>query len=1578
MRIACTLDTGTQRTDIVITTDTATLIGEIADRLRGHLPPTHPLRADGSHASAQATLQVRTASQPMPLILDRHCTLGESALQPGCIVSVVDDTAPNSDARRQYPLASHLFELIPPGQTSTPSRRRRSDTPGTPRAYGLVVGENLIGRDPATRVHLTTRDVSRRHAQITIADDGTASVHDLGSANGIEVNDEIVTDAPLRDGDRLTLGARRFRYDALMPGLTQMQSETALTPRVAVIPAPEIVPRFEPRDLALPAQPHRQHSSRMPVLAALAPLLGGIAMFALTKSPYSLILVVLSPLTLAATWLDSRFVSGREYRRQLAAYRQSVRKLADELADQQQRERAVRQQANPGSSTVLWNRRPEHQTFLELRFGAGTDLSLTAIPAAERGELPDDIWAQIVDLQERFETISDVPVLEKLSSAGAIGVTGSAGLAEEALRALIVHVATSHSPADVVVAAFCEPHQLSGWSWLKWLPHTASPHSPISGDHLASTADGAQQLTTRLEEVLGERSKSPTHGQARSHLPAGERPIRHHHEAAAPPEHSPVVIAVVIGNPGVDPARLVHIAEAGPDADMHVLWLGESAQALPAACRTWLHIDDDLTAALHRVRSASSIPVTRLDRLDAHHATQIARALAPLVDSGALVVDETDLPARVRLSEIGDTDLSEPLAIERRWKANDSLMSGWGAGGTRAQALNADSGLNARLGVGTNGPFALDLREQGPHALVAGTTGSGKSEFLQTWIMAMAAEYAPDRLTFLLVDYKGGAAFAECVGLPHTVGLVTDLDPHLVQRTLISLRAELTRREHLFNAVGAKDLRGMERLRDPRTPPTLVIVVDEFAALVADVPEFVTGIVDIAARGRSLGVQLILATQRPSGVVNDNLRANANLRVALRMADEQDSTDVLGIPDAAHFSASTPGRAAVRVGPGRVQHFQTAYLGAPMILGREAAQITIAELPFQTARQWLQPATRDRTGAQAQREIEAMRDAMLAAAEGLRLDAPRRPWLDALPSRLALPLHESSETCESFGLSRRFGPSGRPGSSASTETAQQPQCADEIVLGLADDPQYQRQQIYAWSPAADGHLRVVGSAGSGRTQVLRTLAWQLTDRPSGTAATHIYVIDAAGAGLEQLDTLPTVGAVIAADDRERIQRLLRQLDATATERIALLRRAKASAVDELPTATADGLPRVYVLIDDLAAMQEQYEFARGFDVIGSLAALFATGRDVGIHFAFTTSRPSGLPATIASSLGQTLALRMTDAALGGLLDIDTSVLDDAPPGRGIVIGGICGGLEAQIGVPHGAVTVTEQAAVLAEVAARLADMGAEPTPSIRRLPETVALDSLPAFDIDHAPVFAVADDTLAPVGLPAHEPFLVQGRSSDENSAVLGVLTRALATTRPAAQSILITPKTSPLDAAISWSRVANDEAQVITVIDEILGAAEPPAERPSLAQFDTAGWLADDDWLSAAPRRTDLQPKQSAQTSEPIRPAPDGDQLMIVIDHTADFVGTPAESRLAALVAHCRREGITCLVDVDPATLPAAWELHGAVRTIRCGLLLRPETDDSDRYLRANVPADDTSRWPAGRGYLVAGGQTRLVQVAK
>lgn len=205
-----------------------------------------------------------------------------------------------------------------------------------------------------------------------------------------------------------------------------------------------------------------------------------------------------------------------------------------------------------------------------------------------------------------------------------------------------------------------------------------------------------------------------------------------------------------------------------------------------------------------------------------------------------------------------------------------------------------------------SGPAVTDLVVDGPHALLAGTTGAGKSELLQTLIASLAAANRPDALNFVLIDYKGGAAFRECAALPHTVGLVTDLDGHLTERALVSLQAELQRRERLLAAAGAKDLDDYHR--DPSAPTIarLCLIIDEFRVLAEELPGFVDGLVRLATVGRSLGVHLVLATQRPAGIVSADIRANVNLRIALRVRDDGDSQDVIDTMDAARIPASSP------------------------------------------------------------------------------------------------------------------------------------------------------------------------------------------------------------------------------------------------------------------------------------------------------------------------------------------------------------------------------------------------------------------------------------------------------------------------------------------------------------------------------------------------------------------------------------------------------------------------------------------------------------------------------------------------
>ena len=230
-----------------------------------------------------------------------------------------------------------------------------------------------------------------------------------------------------------------------------------------------------------------------------------------------------------------------------------------------------------------------------------------------------------------------------------------------------------------------------------------------------------------------------------------------------------------------------------------------------------------------------------------------------------------------------------------------------------------------RIGRARDGVVEIDLVRDGPHALLAGTTGAGKSELLRSLVVGLSCALGPQHLTFVLVDYKGGAAFDELAALPHVVGTVTDLDDQLAERALRSLRAELTVREQLLREHGVNDLTALRAAQGAPVRARVLVVVDEFAALATEQAEFLHALVGIAQRGRSLGVHLLLATQRPSGVISDDIRANTNLRIALRLHDTADAMDVVGDPAPAALSRSLPGRAVMRLGPDELVTFQAAH-----------------------------------------------------------------------------------------------------------------------------------------------------------------------------------------------------------------------------------------------------------------------------------------------------------------------------------------------------------------------------------------------------------------------------------------------------------------------------------------------------------------------------------------------------------------------------------------------------------------------------------------------------------------------------
>jgi S-DNA-T family DNA segregation ATPase FtsK/SpoIIIE len=521
------------------------------------------------------------------------------------------------------------------------------------------------------------------------------------------------------------------------------------------------------------------------------------------------------------------------------------------------------------------------------------------------------------------------------------------------------------------------------------------------------------------------------------------------------------------------------------------------------------------------------------------------------------------------------------------------------------------------LGVDAAGPVTVDLCRDGPHALIAGTTGAGKSELLLTLVAGLVAGSRPAELSLLLIDHKGGATFDPCARLPHTVGVITDLDAASTRRALMSLTAELRRRERLLSGAGATDVEGYLAARGPADEPLarLVIIIDEFAALADEQPDFIGGLVAIAARGRSLGIHLVLATQRPEGVVSADIRANTRLRICLGVARENESRDVIDSPAAAAISRATPGRGFLRIGPGELREFQSAQVrcgaarrNAPLVTQAPTALLGLLELGHAV--------TEAPPGSGSHTDLDLLVDAACtaAAATGCRATAP--PWLPPLPSLLtpaALP------------------PATRPRG---------------VVWGLVDLPALGQQHPLELDLSAGATTVITGTARSGRTTAATAIALAAS-AACPPDELRLWAIDA-GSGLADLGRLPHCGAVVPATDPDGVERLLDYLGQEAADR-----RRRAGGTD----------PVLMLLIDSWEAIATGHDRAAQ-RVADQLLRLVADAPACGLHLVVTTDR-GGLTGRLPATATDRVVLRLADPSELTLIGVAAKEIPRRlPAGRG--------------------------------------------------------------------------------------------------------------------------------------------------------------------------------------------------------------------------------------------------------------------------------------------------------------------------
>lgn len=1110
----------------------------------------------------------------------------------------------------------------------------------TPLATGRAT---VIGRSPKADVPLESGSVSWGHASLEVSDD-VVKVTDTESTNGTLVDGVLVEgDDPLEAGDgavivaggnSLTVSSGFEETLAPRPGALPNVTPVGTAPFNRP-PRPGNYP--EPEELDVPKRKEVNIQSRFPIIMVLSPILMAVVMVSVMGSWRYALIGGLSPLMALGSFFDQRARGKRERREADTKFEEELDTLRSEIREAALEERVRMQDQVPDVATVrlratlpttrLWERRHGTSGFLSLHVGLGNVPWTPPLANRSSSNRDDEVKQLVTDA-----VIPAAPVVADLSNAGVVGIVGKRGTALAFARSLLTQAVVHCGPADLTVGVFVDPGREQEWEWAKWLPHTRMlqssngdrwlSHERARSDALLRTLrDSAQGFTTPAmlllldSDVLTEGRESTARqllGQGRDQRPSSsERALL---------EISGIVIAPTV-------------------------------EQLPAMCTSIITVGDDAECSISYPERRVEIEEVIGSGMSLDGAREVAMSLARFEDP-ELFTPGAAIPRMTRLN---------PLLGVHRLTAED-ILGFW----------SRSRDFSTPVGVGEKGAFELDLVRDGPHGLVGGTTGSGKSEFLRSLVSGLAARHDPTRLTFILIDFKGGAAFKALEQLPHTIGTISNLDAQLAERALLALEAEMRYRMEKFAAAGE----GVDNLdaywaTNPSEPmPRLLLVVDEFAMLAKDYPDVLSALVSVAAVGRTLGVHMILATQRPAGVVNNDILANTNLRVALRVQSREDSSNVIGVPHASAIGREQRGRAYVKLGEEDITPVQTA-LVTGRIEEEEAVDLELSEVVFGPPPP---PARRPSKSTSDETDMDELIDAVVAANAQRGFAKPRKVWPEALGERVQLlgfgePEHDEMPVVG--------GVEGQ-----------------HVWFAVSDDPRNQRQIPAGWD-FERGNLICVGIPGSGTTTTLASIALTMCAHFTPNEL-DLVLFDVSNRDLEPLRGLPHTIAYVGPGSgaREEQTRLLKYIR------------------EEFDRRSSSSTPhrKLLVLIDGMATLREEYQDYTGQPLLEGLYRAYADGVDVGIHIVVATTRAKTIPPAMDEVTTQKWLFKLADQ-----YDYANSGLrrEDAPlggPGRAVLT-------ETKLQT-HVATPATPLPEAVAQVAARYPDPQAKQS-VVGKLPESV-------------------------------------------------------------------------------------------------------------------------------------------------------------------------------------------------------------------------------------------------------------------
>ena len=1298
-------------------------------------------------------------------------------------------------------------------------------------------------------------------------------------------------------------------------------------------------------------------------LPLIATLLSVVVMFSVIGGNGALSFLIFIPIMLATALASvlQAWLQKRDYRKQIAsaqqAYSDELQQASAKLQTLWQAEHQLRTRNDPDFGTLLQQaesqaarlgeRRPTDDDFLAIRIGTGNVPAAFQIEPPNVNPRPKEFASHLEfadKLVQDYAQVAQCPLVLPLRNHSGIGFVGARDQVVPVVRALAAQVATLHWLSQVQFLVITPQQLQPEWQFLAALPHGRDWWHQGAG--LASSAIGNTERFAALEAELQKRQQLFYANQHKSGG-AGERAIL------------PYLVVIVdhVHTSPVPPA-LKLLLEKGRELAATALFIVERLTDVPSDCSAVVQVNG--TSLRYRATGpegktwhgdVDSVPLAQMERL--------ANALGSI--DWLREEDVSQPPEKVTFLNLLGADSLEQLDVFSWWEG--SYPYGY---------LRAPIGKTSR-----DAELIFDLNDtdgaHGPHGLIGGMTGSGKSELLRTIVLSLALTHHPYDLNFALIDYKGGATFNDLDQLPHTVGVITDIETYASygERVILSLSSEIERRKRIVEQAraifgfGRSHIDEYRKLSVRRPLPRLVVIFDEFASFKQKHPEESKMLIDIARQGRSLGVHMILATQNPRSAVDDQVRQNSTFRIALRVSEPSDSNELIGIPDAAFL---TRGRAYFFVRAPLL--FQVAYGGAPYSARKLPDDAIVRILP-NNRREILYPldwniSAPAAPGAIEETESQAILTRILTVAETMGIQKLEPVWQEPLPERLYLPkvLHDV----------RRTSWDGKLWIPLEDVTPM-------IVLGRRDEPARQRQAYELFNPIENGgHILIFGSPGTGKSVLLQTIVMSLAMSHT-PAEVNFYIADLAGQPtLSALAQLPHVGAVIRPTEIERLDRLFKFLRAEIEKRSEGLRQANAATIADYNRHAPEAarIPYTFILLDNFGKLKsDSLEQARE---VGRLAN---EGRPLGLYFIITANTDQDLFPDLMSNIPYKLTFKQVASpppytALVGYISEHRYENEFGPqthPGRGFLRGNPPILFQAALPVPGAEDAAQNRNLGQIVQAMRQAWHDALPAP-VQALRRVIPLAEFASHNADNGWRLngTGISSYIAPIGqaydsLRACE---IELGGDGQIFMVIAYNPRMGKTTTLRTLALALAERYAP--------------SQVNFVfLDHHKRAPEPlsglPHTLPTPRRKDQVPRIIEKLRAEVERRRAALQ-NVTGELSDARLVSALGAALVLFIDDYPDFMNefggdTNLQKDLLDILNKAREVNVYLVLSGNLSELPSDFQdpLLKRARSDGSGILLSArEGIDSYKGARLSQP---TVEFPPGRGYFVRRGQPRLIQVA-